>query len=252
MLFFYHDLFSFCLCSVFFQISIANFQHKIDGIVRSKDWRSDTKEDSSTETDVTHPIRLGNNLDLVSRSNHFRKRRSIIFNKSSVMNDNFSSPVYKIPAFEKELIVHLHPDTAFIAPSFTTVFSWKDGTFNNTSASIPRSGSVEHCFFKGEVAGEKNSEVALSICDALTGSIRTSDYLYFISPLQNFNGTESSANDQLKPHSIQRRSLKRKNNNVNHRSSCGVNESRNRRRYKRPFGDQFSYREKRVSSLDLF
>ena len=109
-----------------------------------------SKDDNSMETFVSKPVRLLSNFYHIRSSNHFRKRRSASSEKSLEREHAFSNPIYKIQAFENELVVFLEPDRTFFAPAFMTVYSWKNSSVSDIPTSLPSSRSIDHCFFKGK------------------------------------------------------------------------------------------------------
>ena len=187
----------------------------------------------ATESDVAIPVRMREDLGQISPLNHFRSRRSISDNSHiSSDDDEFQNPVYKINAFGEDLILRLHLDEHLIAPSYTTSFSWK----NKTETDLPKQGLLRKCFYKGIVAGKPTSQVAVSICDSMTGSVYTDDHIYFISPLEK-DSKHSQTEKTASLHTIQRRSIsgKKKRSTSAAVSSCGVIDARHRRRYEQTF-----------------
>ena len=227
------NLVSFLFLYFFLQLSKSNSLFQVD-VLPQNDVQSGK---NPIATSLTYPIRLTDNIE--SNSIHFKPKQSFSSEETSLLHDEFSNPVYKIQAFKKELIVHLRPDVDFLAPSFTTAYTWKNNSLNNGFSMSPPSVSPTHCFYEGIVAGDENSDVSLSICGSLTGTIKTNNSYFYISQLNDNSDSINLNSDQLIPHSIRRRSINTEKISRKKRSSCGVNESRNTRRYKRSFSRFF-------------
>ena len=212
----------YCTCltlSFLLQVSFSKIQMQVDV-------KGHFNQTTKSEAKLTYPVRLSNNFRPVLSSNHFKK---LDFTAVS-FDEDFANPLYKIDAFEEELLLRLKPDKDLLAPSFTTTYSWS----NRTTADDRRpTKSFNGCFYKGEVIGKPKSRVALSICGSLTGSIEIDKHSYLITPLKKFFSKPDD--NGLIPHSIQRRSIGPKKKNKKTVSSCGVNEKRNQRIYRRTF-----------------
>ena len=222
------NLFSKCffLLFLFFHIqsTVSSQNLRIDVKPHPDDIRLKRRADMM-DSEIVTPVRMREDLQSVA-SSHFRLRRSISHDSFETSNEEFETPVYKINAFGKEMILRLYPDDHLIAPSFTTSFSWKNLSLSNTA--------LKKCFYKGRVSDQPSSQVTVSICDGLTGSIYTDDHIYFIEPTQKNEKDFQTGNENPIPHSIQRRSISsgHEKRSVNaHGSSCGVNDARHRRRY---------------------
>ena len=200
---------------------------KVDVKAHPEDLRLKRNIDKKAESEIVAPVRMREDLHQPA-SRHFRSRRSISDDSSASSDEEFRNPVYKINAFGEEMLLRLHPDDKLVAPSYTTSYSWKNQSTINTPF-------LKKCFYKGVVVGRPSSLASLSLCDGMTGSVYTDDYIYSIAPEQmnkeipkNFGQSETSI-----PHSIQRRSVSRsqKRSSSDHGSSCGVNDDRHRRKY---------------------
>ena len=194
---------------------------------------------NTAEVDIVFPEKISRDFGAIASSGHFLNRRSVL--SDSKQSSDFENPIYILRAFDKEIIVRLQPDTELIAPAFTSVYS-KNNVGDDASVSAPGT-SLRHCFYKGTVEGDATSQVALSICDSLTGSISTQNFRYLISPLHKNESAPQGA-DKMLPHSIQRRSIK-ESVSISKSSTCGVNEARNRRRYKRTFMNELAQKVKK-------
>uniref|UniRef100_H2ZNU0 Peptidase M12B domain-containing protein n=1 Tax=Ciona savignyi TaxID=51511 RepID=H2ZNU0_CIOSA len=135
----------------------------------------------------------------------------------------------KIPAFGRDLLVRLTKDEALVAPSFTTSYSYKNQTIKELDTS--HQPLLRHCFYKGKVVGEPSSQVALSICDSLTGSIYTDEYHYMIKPVTKSGQEEAS----VKFHSVQRRSVGGGRSSQHQTPHCGVRDARHTSTYQKTF-----------------
>ncbi|CAK8693253.1 unnamed protein product [Clavelina lepadiformis] len=213
---------SYC---IFFIICLASLATLTTSRTQIRvDVKPSRKERSAMESEVTTPVRMQEDLSGAVASRHFRRRRSIE-EDSLQAKDEFESPVYKINAFGSDLMLRLERDESLIAPAFTTVYSWRNKTRDFPS----KATSLRKCFYKGAVIGLPSSQVVLSICDSLTGSIYTGEYHYSIAPVDADVDSEEPV-----AHTIQRRSIGAKRSSSGS-SSCGVNDKRHDRRYQQTF-----------------
>lgn len=191
------------------------------------DLRSNPKN-AMAETEVTTPLRLQNDNSNHNGKLHYRTKSDVV--SRELLDQEFGDPKYKIIAFGKETIIELTQHDDLIAPAFTTT-----ATFQNAT-SVPQSrSSIFGCYYKGKVAGQPSSQVSLSICGGLLGTIYSEDEELFIEPTKRGDGEQVE-------HVIHRRSLRRKTRS-SHAKACGVNDHRHQRRYTMTFMngvDQFS------------
>lgn len=125
------------------------------------------------ESEVCFPIKL---------DNHNHDRRSF---QNDVENLN-GKRVLKIRAFQQELVIDLHQDSSFIAPSFSNQDPvWLSNT--DDTADLGR------CFYSGYVNSDRHSYAALSLCKGLQGAFGFQGWEYFISPVQNDTRSAESA-----------------------------------------------------------
>uniref|UniRef100_A0A493TQP7 Peptidase M12B propeptide domain-containing protein n=1 Tax=Anas platyrhynchos platyrhynchos TaxID=8840 RepID=A0A493TQP7_ANAPP len=82
-----------------------------------------------------------------------------------------------LSAFGEDFYLHLAPDARFIAPAFAAQYL---GTA--PGAARPRPG-LRHCFYSGDVNGDRESFAALSLCGGLRGAFGYRGAEYTISPL---------------------------------------------------------------------
>lgn len=115
--------------------------------------------------------------------------------------------VIKIQAFHQELVIDLHQDSSFIAPSISSQDAF---WFLNTDVSA----DLSRCFYSGYVNADPYSYAALSLCKGVHGAFGFQGWEYFISPARNDTTSAESA------HIIQRRS----SNSLKHNSAsrCAV------------------------------
>lgn len=99
--------------------------------------------------------------------------------------------VLKIRAFQQELVLDLHQDFSFIAPSIASRDKFWSPDSDDTT-------DLSRCFYSGYVNSDRDSYAALSLCKGLRGAFGFQGWEYFISPVQN-RSTESA-------HIIRRRS----------------------------------------------
>ncbi|XP_026471997.1 A disintegrin and metalloproteinase with thrombospondin motifs 9-like [Ctenocephalides felis] len=111
--------------------------------------------------------------DGLQHSGHFRHNTAEIWDPH---------PQYEIRAFGNNLRLVLEHNDDFVAPHWQMTHNWDNATW------IPHRGNSrpEKCFYKGRVRGDDRSTVAVSLCDGMTGTIRTSKGSYFIEPREDF------------------------------------------------------------------
>ncbi|XP_050542210.1 A disintegrin and metalloproteinase with thrombospondin motifs 20-like isoform X1 [Daktulosphaira vitifoliae] len=88
-------------------------------------------------------------------------------------------PEYEFKAFGKTFHLILVHDSMFVSPGIKVTHmklneSWRE----------PPNVKVDGCFYSGNVSGELGSIVTVSLCDGMTGHIRTSSNNYFIEPAE--------------------------------------------------------------------
>lgn len=124
--------------------------------------------------------------------------------------ENFQGKcVIKIRAFQQDLVVDLHQDSDFIAPSASNQdSSWLSGAGGATI-------DLSRCFHSGSVNSDPHSYAALSLCAGLQGAFGFQGWEFFISPAPNVTRSVESA------HIIQRRASS--SLDLNSTSRCAVN-----------------------------
>ncbi|XP_068600400.1 A disintegrin and metalloproteinase with thrombospondin motifs 15-like [Brachionichthys hirsutus] len=143
------------------------------------------------ESERCFPIRLDNR-------NHDRK---------DFDRDVVKKSVIKIHAFQQELVIDLHQDSNFIAPSI----SHRDAPW---LSSTDAASDLSRCFYSGFVNSDSYSYAALSLCKGLQGAFAFRGWEYFISPVRNDTGSAEGE------HIIRRRSIR--NLAFNSTSRCAV------------------------------
>ncbi|XP_049533834.1 A disintegrin and metalloproteinase with thrombospondin motifs 9 isoform X4 [Anopheles darlingi] len=126
-------------------------------------------------------------------------RTGVFRSKSSKIWD--PHPEYKIHAFGMSMHLKLIQDAKFIGKDMKETHVWDNETLRKDEDHL-ESKQLQACFYKGNVVGDKNSHVRVSLCDGMHGHIRTSNGSFFIEPVENVS---SSNNNVL--HRIQRLSL---------------------------------------------
>lgn len=86
--------------------------------------------------------------------------------------------VLKIRAFQQELVLDLHQDFSFIAPSIANQDKFWSADSDDTA-------DLSRCFYSGYVNSDRDSYAALSLCKGLRGAFGFQGWEYFISPVQN-------------------------------------------------------------------
>ncbi|GLD46903.1 A disintegrin and metalloproteinase with thrombospondin motifs 15-like protein [Lates japonicus] len=92
----------------------------------------------------------------------------------------------KIRAFQQELVIDLHQDSNFIAPSISN----QDAVWLSSSDVTT---DLSRCFYSGYVNADRYSYAALSLCKGLHGAFGFQGWEYFISPVQNDTSSAESA-----------------------------------------------------------
>lgn len=146
------------------------------------------------ESELCFPVRL---------DNHNNDRRDFD-NSVDIVNEKC---LLKIRAFQQDLVIDLHQDSNFIAPSISNQDAfWLSNSDTTTDLS--------RCFYSGYVNDDRYSYAALSLCKGLHGAFGFQGWEYFISPVQNDTKSAESA------HIIRRRASN--NLKLNSTSRCAV------------------------------
>lgn len=104
---------------------------------------------------------------------------------------------YRLDIFGKQMVLEMEPDQMFLAPGFVLhVVGKAEGQQGFDSSGEAR------CFYTGTVNGEKNSALALNVCNGLRGGFSYGGEDYFIQPVNATGGSRFSSGDV---HVIRRR-----------------------------------------------
>uniref|UniRef100_A0A667ZAM2 ADAM metallopeptidase with thrombospondin type 1 motif, 15a n=1 Tax=Myripristis murdjan TaxID=586833 RepID=A0A667ZAM2_9TELE len=117
------------------------------------------------ESELCFPIRLDN-------QNH--EKRSFDNDVDTLSGKR----VLKIRAFQQDLVLDLHQDSNFLAPSISTQDASR---LSNTDVTT----DLSRCFYSGYVNAIRDSYAALSLCKGLRGAFGFQGWEYFISPLNS-------------------------------------------------------------------
>ncbi|XP_039272009.2 A disintegrin and metalloproteinase with thrombospondin motifs 7-like isoform X1 [Styela clava] len=177
---------------------------------------NDVKE--ASDFDVVHPLRLDasgrfltHDVHYVSKrrgtkKTHLRKRRHI----HERSPQSTARLLYSIPRGDHILTLNLTENLLLIPEEFVTE---RIKTINKTngdlfSSSISKTNRWP-CHFRGHVEGQKNSRVALSTCNGLTGLLITEEGEFFIEPIKDPTHFQASTNadPRSQAHKIYRRDL---------------------------------------------
>ncbi|XP_040907663.1 A disintegrin and metalloproteinase with thrombospondin motifs 15a [Toxotes jaculatrix] len=150
-----------------------------------------TKRVRCMESELCFPVRL---------DNHNHDRRDFD-NDVGILKGN---SLLKIRAFQQELVIDLHQDSNFIAPSISN----QDAVWVSNSDVTT---DLSRCFYSGYVNDDRYSYAALSLCKGVHGAFGFQGWEYFISPVQNDTASAQSAHiirrrpsNNLKPNSASR------------------------------------------------
>lgn len=126
---------------------------------------------------------------------------------------------YRLDIFGKQMVLEMEPDQTFLAPGFVFhVVGKAEGRRGFDSSGEAR------CFYTGTVNGEKNSALALNVCNGLRGGFSYGGHDYFIQP-QNATGESRFSSSDV--HIIRRR--KKQFHGEVGGSKCGVREDEEKR-----------------------
>lgn len=147
------------------------------------------------ESELCYPVRLD---DQKYEKNDFDNDAGILGGRC----------ILKIRAFQQDLVLDLHPDSNFLAPSIS-----KQDTLIVSDLGV--TNDLSRCFYSGYVNSDRYSYAALSLCKGFQGAFGFQGWEYFISPdLNDTRDTESA-------HIIRRRRII-VDLNVNSASRCAV------------------------------
>uniref|UniRef100_A0A0K8VCK3 A disintegrin and metalloproteinase with thrombospondin motifs 9 n=2 Tax=Bactrocera latifrons TaxID=174628 RepID=A0A0K8VCK3_BACLA len=140
-------------------------------------------------------------------------------NKSSVTNGYYSAfdetgtfrskssqiwdphPEYIINAFGHELHLVLYQDTSFIPPQTFSVIRILNNRTEEEEEEDEASGHYLGCYYKGVVQGDDQSTVSVSLCNGMTGYIKTSFGSLLIQPVNQTGDGDSEVLHKVWRHS---------------------------------------------------
>ncbi|XP_038067052.1 A disintegrin and metalloproteinase with thrombospondin motifs 18-like [Patiria miniata] len=153
----------------------------------------------------------------VSHSLHpVRRRRS---------SDNIlSTPAavhYKFSGYGQDFHLELSANEALLAPGFTV--QWRKNGSVKPQEYIPE---IDNCHYAGTLRSHPDSTVAVSLCDGLTGLVRTTTDDFLIEPLSDQLAAQHnlSLKTGQKPHMLYKRSVHKE---PSERHASGRHEGRN-------------------------
>ncbi|XP_055377967.1 A disintegrin and metalloproteinase with thrombospondin motifs 9-like isoform X3 [Condylostylus longicornis] len=114
------------------------------------------------------------------KTGNFRNRSSKIWDPH---------PEYIIDAFGQKIHLMLYQDTSFVPPDFKVTH-----VYENQTNRIPEKEEDRYhleCYYKGRVKDDEKSVVAVSLCNGMTGHIRTSFGSFFIEPIEEYTKTDT-------------------------------------------------------------
>ncbi|XP_029407527.2 A disintegrin and metalloproteinase with thrombospondin motifs 9 isoform X2 [Bactrocera dorsalis] len=140
-------------------------------------------------------------------------------NKSSVTNGYYSAfdetgtfrskssqiwdphPEYIINAFGHELHLVLYQDTSFIPPQTFSVIRILNNRTEEEEEEDEANGHYLGCYYKGVVQGDDQSTVSVSLCNGMTGYIKTSFGSLLIQPVNQTGDGDSEVLHKVWRHS---------------------------------------------------
>ena len=183
------------------------------------------------ELQITHPKRI--NSQALAQQIAFpmfmdmrRADDDITYQQQS----EFANPCYNFTAFGEQFTIQLTPDPDLVAPSYKAIF---DNQTDDVDVDFIKKGALRNCYYRGVLLGYPDSQVAMSICNSLTGSIYTDHFHFFIEPM--------SKDDDENRH-IVHRTRNTSSGKTNRGKSCGTDEKRNEDRYRETFSKPYKVR----------
>ena len=192
------------------------------------DSKSKTKIGAS-HVEVITPVRLHPDLSGPTDGKVFLDRASLLDQSKEFLNSEFQNPVFNISAFGQQLLIRLTPDEDLVSPSYTTAYTFRNRTSDESE--ILKQAMLRNCYYKGFVLGFPESQVALSVCNSLTGSVYTDQFHFFIEPAIE---SHSEISDDSLPHLIHRTRMEDEDMSVD-KGECGVNDKKHARQYQETF-----------------
>ncbi|XP_029075041.1 A disintegrin and metalloproteinase with thrombospondin motifs 16 [Monodon monoceros] len=125
------------------------------------------------EYDLVSPYEVDHNGDYVSHEIMHPQRR-----KRALAQLGADSLHLRLKGFRHDFHLDLKTSSKLVAPGFLVQTLGKGGT-----KSVQTFPPEDFCFYQGSLRSHKNSSVALSTCQGLSGMIRTQEADYFLKPL---------------------------------------------------------------------
>ncbi|XP_063700230.1 A disintegrin and metalloproteinase with thrombospondin motifs 15 [Culicoides brevitarsis] len=94
-------------------------------------------------------------------------------------------PQYELEAFGNKLHLNLYHDDKHVRPDLTVTHVWENQTLRRKQDHQDHD-QLRNCFYKGHVAGDDNSAVAVSLCGGMKGTIKSSHGVFTIRPLEEY------------------------------------------------------------------
>ncbi|CAD7092139.1 unnamed protein product [Hermetia illucens] len=99
-------------------------------------------------------------------------------------------PEYMIEAFGKRMHLILYQDAAFTPNQLQVTHVWWNRTEKHEDDHRDHV-QLHGCYYKGQVIGDDKSAVSVSLCNGMSGHIRTTDGSFFIEPVENYTNEDS-------------------------------------------------------------
>lgn len=125
----------------------------------------------------THDILYGGDQNRLDREKLVKHHSGQYRHKTAFIWD--PHPQYKFTAFGHLFHLVLVQDSKFVSPDIKITRVKHNETWRE-----PPNVKVNGCFYSGNVSGEPDSVVSVSLCDGITGYIRTTTGNYFIEPAE--------------------------------------------------------------------
>ncbi|XP_049335292.1 disintegrin and metalloproteinase domain-containing protein 23 isoform X2 [Astyanax mexicanus] len=154
---------------------------------------SRTQREHEHEVAVTYPSRLVYYLNEEAESAHHdldtRTR-----NQADGQAVHLAQASFQLDAFGSTFILDLTLNNDLLSSDYVEIHYKKDKPV------LSKGG--EHCYYHGEVRGNKATRVALSTCNGLHGMFDDGVFVYLIEPLNQTHSTETES----RPHTLRRTS----------------------------------------------
>ncbi|XP_034940467.1 A disintegrin and metalloproteinase with thrombospondin motifs 9 isoform X2 [Chelonus insularis] len=202
------------------------FVHENDDLEEQTDnlsWKDEIQSNFKGDIEYVRPLKISRNQyeDPPTESTSSKRHHTGHFrhSKAEVWDPH---PQYEFTAFGKRFRLRLSHDNSFISQNIKVTHVSQ----NKTKWEHP--GHQLGCYYSGVVDGDPKSVVSVSLCQGMTGHMKTSTGTYIIKPTANWSGDEdTSATVSSLQHAIYRVSATRTNtndvdlpDNVGH--NCGV------------------------------